>query len=78
MAVIRRIEPNEMAQLLDAFKQQVLPWCENNEFSLHEAFKRSRDADPEKHTILSRLWHTKQGRAYLSSVFQSKDGRLHR
>lgn len=72
----KKVDPDQFAQLMDDFEKIVLPWCEENELSLHRAFELSREADPEKYKVLSGLWGTLPGRSYLRSLFRSRGGTL--
>ena len=70
----KKPDPQKSGQLLDDFKLNVLPWCEENRLSLHQAFELSREEDSEKYRILSGLWATRVGKIYLRSLFQSRGG----
>ena len=72
----KKVDPDEFAKLLDAFNETIVPWCKENNFSLHQAFEMSRASFPEKHHVLRNLWATEPGRAYLNSYFESRGGRL--
>lgn len=60
------------------FSEKVKPWCIENKYTLHEAFEYSRENDEEKYLILSQLWRTDFGKAYLNSVFSGYRGRVRR
>ena len=72
----RPTDPGEMRKLMEEFHCTVEPWCEENEFSLHQAFEISRESQPEFHRILSGLWSTTAGKEYLRSLFSSQGGVL--
>lgn len=72
----RNVGRDKFAELLNDFRQFVRPWCEENKLSLHQAFELSREGDPEKYRVLSGLWKTLPGRAYLKSLFRSNGGIL--
>lgn len=74
--MIKKRSAEEVYKLLADFDNTVLPWCKENELSLHQAFEISRKSDKEKYTILTSLWHTYIGKAYLKSCFCSHGGRL--
>ncbi len=63
-------------KLCDDFDRIVEPWCEKNQYSLHEAFENSRKRYLKNYKILSDLWSTYFGKEYLRSVFHSRCGRL--
>lgn len=69
-----KLAAEELAKLLGVFKEQIEPWCRENNFSLHQAFEISREQDKEKYRVLNKLWYTKTGRNFLRSAF--KDGSL--
>ncbi len=72
----KKIDVEEMAKLMKDFDNIVEPWCKENKLSLHNAFEISRATDNEKYKILSGLWSTKVGKAYLESLFKSRGGVL--
>lgn len=72
----RKIDIEEMAKLMDDFDNIIKPWCKENKLSLHNAFEISRATDEEKYKILSGLWSTTAGKAYLKSLFKSRGGVL--
>ena len=67
---MKKISTEEHMRLLDFFLEQIEPWCRENNFSLHQAFEVSREQDKEKYQVLSDLWHTPAGKAYLQSSFR--------
>jgi hypothetical protein len=71
----KKITAERLRQLLEEFNQTILPWCEENELSLHEAFERSRETDQEKYKVLSEIWGTYAGKMYLRSLFKERGGR---
>lgn len=73
----KKLSSEELKSLLDELNNTVIPWCEENELSLHRAFELSRETDPEKYEVLSRLWSTQFGKEYLRSCFQKHGGILH-
>lgn len=71
---MKKISAEEHMKLLDFFLEHIAPWCRENQYSLHQAFEASRKQDKEKYQVLSDLWHTPSGKAYLKSAFRG--GRL--
>ena len=72
----KKLSGDEIIALIDSFQTQVVPWCEENGFSLHRAFEESRQSEQEKYYVLSTLWGTPFGREYLRCYFRSKGGVL--
>ena len=74
------IDVKKAKKLMDDFHSQVVPWCEECQLSLHNAFEISRNGttndDTMRYRILSELWQTKFGKAYLQSYFRSRGGTL--
>lgn len=73
-----RYTSEEQIELLNYFCDEIEPWCRENNYSLHEAFLDSRQNQPQYYSVLSKLWHTYSGKAYLQSLFKSSGGRLRR
>lgn len=70
----KKVSSERMHELLDEFKNNIMPWCEDNQLSLHKAFEISRTEAKEIYSTLSELWSTAVGKAYLQSVFRSYGG----
>ena len=67
------IERNEkLTRNLEYFNNIIVPWCEENNYSLHNAFENSRNTDEEKYNVLSELWKYPIGKEYLRSFFRQR------
>ncbi|MBQ5740068.1 MAG: hypothetical protein IIV78_06620 [Oscillospiraceae bacterium] len=69
---MKRLETDEYKRLVEVFISDIAPWCKENGLSLHEAFEISRELMPERYNVLSTLWATSFGKAYLRSYFKRK------
>lgn len=72
----RKIDPDELRDLLKQFDNQIVPLCRENNFSLHKAFEYCREKDPEKLKILNGLYSTLARREYLKDYFRREGGVL--
>lgn len=69
---MRKRTPEEIAELLEKFNTEILPWCQEKNLSLHNAFEITRKNDTEKYAILSALWSIQPGKEYLRDTFNRK------
>lgn len=66
----KKVDSKKMAETLIQFCNVVAPWCQENNFTLHQAFEESRNTDIAKYEIISYLWSTYAGKLYLRSCFR--------
>ncbi len=70
------IDVKKAKKLMDDFHSQVVPWCEECQLSLHNAFEISRSGttndDTMRYRILSELWQTKFGNGPMSILWTQK------
>jgi hypothetical protein len=76
----KKISVEQLKELLNGFNSLVVPWCEDNGYSLHKAFEACREGeaedDKQRYYILSELWSCQFGKLYLKDYFRTRGGIL--
>jgi len=71
---VSRFSDKDSLELYDRFRNEIEPICRQYNFTFHECFQYLKQNDFSLYSVLSNLWHTEYGKAYLRSAFRG--GRL--
>lgn len=64
------IKDQQSVELIDKLRNEIIPLCIENNFTLHQVFEYTRKYDRDKYFILSQLWKTYFGKVYLRDCFR--------